>query len=223
MADAPPKSAHSHALVKAFVILVLLAFAATLAWVTVLNWRKDGHFSFRIFDTAWWRPGMASAQPVLDGALNASNKANDALWGDNGLVDQTSRWWSSKLSARDKATGTPAKPAAQPDAVPKPAQVPAVDLKRLERSLADAEIDFQLGLDHYRLAKPKENELVPETRDHLRQARGRFLSAKDMLERVIPQYESATGHDDERLADAKALQTYNERLLASLNKLLDVP
>lgn len=220
MPDAPLKPARSHTMMKAFVILVLLAFAATLTWVTVLNWRKDGHFSFRIFDTAWWRPGVASAQPVLDSARNASSKANDALWGDDGLVDQTSRWWSSKLSARDKpAASTTPKPAAQPE----PAAIPGADVKRLERALADAEIDFQFGLDHYRLAKPKENELVPETRDHLRQARARFLSAKDMLARVIPQYENAQGHDQDRLADAKALETYNERLLASLNKLLDVP
>lgn len=208
-----PAAPRSHRAIKLFIMLVLVAFLGALLWVTYLNWSKDGRFSFRIFDTSWWRPGVDAAQPVIDHARSASDRAGDALWGDDGLVDQAAQWWGTKQEARAKAEPKPSAPTAPP----------SDDLKRCERAIADAEIDFQYGLDHYRMANPRDAGTAGARREHLRQARSRFLSTRDLLGRAIDPYAKADGHDAERLADAKALQLYNDRLIASLDKLLEVP
>jgi hypothetical protein len=210
-----PKASFGSRLITGVISLVLVAFLGALLWTTYLNWRKDGRFSFRIFDTAWWRPGVDSAQPAIDGARSAAKSANDALWGDGGLIDSASRWWSIKQKERaQNEAATPAAAAAAPK---------TEELKRCEKAISDAEIDFQVGLDSYRLANPSVGELDDRRRGHLREARAKFLSVKDLLGRAVPKYESLDGHDAERLADAKALQQYDERLLSSLDRLLEVP
>jgi hypothetical protein len=212
----PPQASRGSRFIKGLISLVLVAFLGALLWTTYLNWRKDGRFSFRVFDTAWWRPGVDSAQPAIDGARNAAKSANDALWGDNGLIDSASRWWNGRQ--KERAQSEAAKPAAAAAPAPK-----GEELKRCEKAIADAEVDFQYGLDSYRLANPREGELDDRRRGHLRDARAKFLSVKDLLGRAVPKYESLDGHDNDRLADAKALQQYDDRLLASLDRLLEVP
>jgi hypothetical protein len=202
---------------KLLIATVLVVGFLVVAWVTLLNWRKDGQVNIRPFDSSWWSPGVASAQPVLAGAKRVSEQASDALWAEGGLVDQAERWWSSK-SARTVAPTTATSPSQQ-----EPSAKPASPAKRYERAIADAEIDFQLGLDHYRRGSPKDGVITPERLDQLREARTRFLSAKDRVQRVIGPYSECEDHDPDRLADAKALAQYDERLLVSLNRFFDTP
>jgi hypothetical protein len=213
-APPPQQASRGSRFIKALITLVLVAFLGAMLWTTYLNWRKDGRFSFRIFDTAWWRPGVDSAQPAIDGARSAARSANDALWGDGGLIDSAARWYEGKQKEREQGA------AAKPDTAAAPR---SEELRRCEKAIADSEIEFQYGLDYYRLANPREGELNDQRRGHLRDARAKFLSVKDLLGRAVPKYEALDGRDADRLADAKALQQYDERLLASLDKLLEVP
>jgi hypothetical protein len=224
MADAPaPKRSR---LPRILLALVVVSVVVTVAYVALLNRRKDGVFSFRVFDAAWWRPGMASAQPVIDGAKSATAKANEALWGAGGVVDQAERWLDGKVARSAPATSgaapapAPGGPVVAP-AVPTAPDPDVVTAKRCEQKIADAEIDFQVGLDHYRRANPQGNVLTAAQRDHLREARTRFLSAKDLLDRTLETYADCSAHDKDRLADGKALRDYDERLLVSLTRVID--
>jgi hypothetical protein len=217
--DAKDKpQARSHPLLKGFLALVLLLFLGAVGWTTYLHYVKEGTFSFRIFDAAWWSPGVESSQPVLDSARSVSQSAHDAVWGDHGLVAEASRWWSEHEKSRAKAQSPPPEPLPTLPGAPRPTDS---ELPHLESLLTQAENDFGAGLDQYRASNEAPTE--SETRDLQLKARAHFLSTADLLTRTIPRYGQSQGHDRDRLADAKALQDYNQRLLGTLAKRLDLP
>ncbi len=209
-------------------MLAVSALVIAVGYMAVLNHRKDGVWTFHVFDAAWWSPGVEGTRPVIDGAKQATSKANDALWGSGGLVDQAEQWFNGKVerapAAADKSADKSAKkPEPAPTSPAQPAK-PDPDVllaRRCEQAIADAEIEFQTGLDHYRRANPQGNSLTAAQRKSLHEARARFLSAQDRLDRTLESYATCSEHDPDRLKDGKALRDYNQRLISSLNRVID--
>jgi hypothetical protein len=194
----------------------VIAFCIALMWVTLVHWHRDGQFSFRLFDPAWWRPGVDSAQQHAD-------DAGQALWAPGGLIPKAEAWWDARsATTANPSAGSATTPAianstatgATVATVAASGPVDDAPRRRLEAQISGAETDFQLGLDEYRAANPANGTSTLPQRDHLRQAKAHFLLAKDALDHAIPAYADAIGHDPDRLADATALRDYNRNAKA---------
>lgn len=183
-------------------MLLCLAFLAAVAVIAWWHHAQDGQWSFRLFDAAWWQPGVSRSQPVLEAARRDAQRANDAVWGDHGLVDEVERWWRARRA-------------------PAPTPAPATaERRRLEGFLADADRAFESGLHAYHEAGADSSA---RTRATLESARSSLLAAQDLLARTIPAYRACADHDADRLAEAEAEAAFDERLLAAVTKRLGLP
>lgn len=225
-------------------LAVLLAIGA-VGVATWANWRKDGRFSVRVFDPAWWTVGRREAEPYVEGAKTAAQKVQQSLWGEGGMVDQAEAWLdglrrttdaaAAPAPAGDAATpegpaGTASRPADTAPAgsagtasgTPAPAK-PAPTTKSAaarqgEEAFRTAESAFQNGLAAYKRARPGTGTPAQQ-KVALAEAGTHFRRCRDLLARHLEPYKTAAGSDPAVLNQAEQLAVMNQRFLFNVNRM----
>jgi hypothetical protein len=180
-------------------VVVLLAITA-LVVATWANWRRDGKASFRVFDPVWWGVGRSEAQPYVDGAHTAAERAYESLWGAGGLVDQAETWIKERKAAPPPAAGTSA--AAH------------------EAAFAEAESRFEDGVVAYKRAKPAAGKATD--RAAVREAITAFTACRDLLAAHLDDYAKLPDRRPAEQAKAEDLQRLNARFLDQARRLAEI-
>ena len=229
MSDSAPGPARRpfwRTVVKLVTELALVAAVVVLAGTAWANSRREGRFSFRVFDRSWWGVGRHEAQPYLSGARQAADEAYTAVWGEKGMVEKAEAWLDGLRRRRAPAAAPVAPvhgadpPAAAPAPVPAPAPATGgpAGLRLHEERFAAAERLFQQGFAAYKQANPQEGGWSAEKRETMRQAAGCFARARDLLDDAIPGYAAIPGHDVRRLGEARDLERINKQFLVNANR-----
>lgn len=218
-AGPPPKGLLARCL-RFVVTLVVFAAIGGLAVATYANWRRDGRFTFHVFDSTWWGNGRSEAEPYAAGARTAADKAYQAVWGTGGMVEQAEQWLDDLRRDDPPETGAPAvsptDPSAAPTAKPKPPGTPrSAEAQRLEGRFAKAEEDFRSGLTAFK-------RTGAGTKNARRTARAEAIAhfgrCRDALLASIDPYRALADHDRRRLDEAEELGRMNQRFLHDAQK-----
>lgn len=203
------------------VTLVVFAAIGGLAVATYANWRRDGRFTFHVFDSTWWGNGRSEAAPYAAGARTAAEQAYQAVWGAGGMVERAEQWLNGLRRDDPPAPGAPAVPSTDPSAAPtadkpKPPGTPrSAEAQRLEGRFTKAEEDFRSGLAAFK-------RTGAGTRNARRTAQAEAIAhfgrCRDALLAAIDPYRAVADHDRHRLAEAEELGRMNQRFLHDTQK-----
>lgn len=206
----------------------LLQFVVTLAVFAVLggmvftawvNWRRDGRFTFHVFEPTWWGNGRSEAEPYAVGARTAAEKAYEAVWGTGGMVEQAESWLDGLRRDDPPAAGGAPATGAPPSggtASPRPAaSARSAEAGRLEARFAAAEQEFRTGLAAYKRAASGDAGSRKRARA---EAIVHFARCRDALLASLDPYRALPDHDRRRLADAEELGRMNQRFLHDAQK-----
>ena len=179
--------------------VVLLAITA-LVIATWANWQRDRRVTFRVFDPVWWGVGRHEAQPYVEGARTAAERAYESLWGAGGLVEQAETWIRER-----KAT---------------PAPAPTAGATSHEAAFAEAENRFADGVVAYKRAKPAPGKAID--RAAVREAITAFSACRDLLDQHLPVYSTLPERQPAEQAKAEDLQRMNARFLVQAKQLSEI-
>lgn len=177
---------------------VVLLVITALVIATWANWRRDQRVTFRVFDPVWWGVGKREAEPYVEGARTAAEKAYESVWGAGGLVEQAETWINERKEA--------------------PAPTPSADVH--EAAFTQAENRFEDGVVAYKRAKPAPGKAID--RAAVREAVLAFSACRDLLAEHLPAYAKLPQHKAAERTKAEDLQRLNERFLSQAKQLSEI-
>lgn len=196
---AAPTGSNAAVHIGRFVLTTVVILAVTtLVIATWANWRRDHRVTFRVFDPVWWGVGKHEAQPYVDGARTAAEKAYGSVWGSGGLVEQAEAW----MATRSKDT----------------APILGADIH--EAAFAQAETRFEDGVVAYKRAKPTAEKATDRTA--VREAVIAFTACRDLLAEHLPAYAKLPQHKEVELSKGQDLERMNERFLSQAQRLAEI-
>lgn len=201
---AAPRRGALTAIGRWILTLVVVLACTALAVATWANWRRDGRVTFRVFDPVWWGVGKREAEPYVDGARTAANKAYDSV-GD--LIGQAEAWLKER-----KAEPQPATPPVSPTT---PASSEAA---AHEAAFVEAQNRFSDGLIAYRKAQPRDPGEQPNPKAQ-REAEAAFVACRDLIAKHLGPYRALRERNDAILAKTEDLQRLNLRMLDDTRRL----
>lgn len=195
-------------MLRTIVGLALILGIGVLVFATWANYRRDGVWTFRVFDRTWWGIGNEEAKPYVDGAKTAARTAYETT---EELLLKAEAWLKRP----------PAEPTADPTAPASPDDDLAASSNTQEwheKGFAQAQDLFEEGVIAYRQGKPATADTPPDAAA-LRTAIAHFKRVRDILDSHIPGYNALPTKNLRILADAEELQALNLRLLGTAEKL----
>ncbi len=195
-------------MLRTIVGLALLLGIGVLVFAAWANHRRDGEWTFRVFDRTWWGIGRQEAKPYVDGAKTAARTAYETT---EELLLKAEAWLK--------------RPPAEHAADPSSSATPVEDLTARnttqewhEKGFAQAQDLFEEGVIAYRQGKPTTADTPPDAAA-LRTAIAYFKRVRDILDSHIPGYNALPTKNLRILADAEELQALNLRMLSTAEKL----
>jgi hypothetical protein len=210
--QAPHRPPFLTRMLRKLVALGLLVLVLVLVFATWANHRREGAWSFRVFDPVWWGVGREEATPYVDGARDAAHSAY--TWSQETLTEAEA--WLKKAN---EPKPEPA-PVANNNTEEEKIALSGEDRSKLETALATAQDTFEEGLIAYRQAKPDRLGGEPDP-TALRTAISKFKRTRDLLEANVPAYNKVSGKNLRILADAEELEGLNRRMLQQAQQLAD--
>lgn len=214
---------------KFIISVVVVAAVAYIAWFAFVNKTTDPN---ALLDPDKHQAAIDETQPYIEKTAGFLKKITDETFGDGGLIDQASEWMDSSDQAAPVATQPGStEPAAAPPSTstPQPSTpatqpAPAAPQKssqtlKLEADIAEAKTLFRGGISAYEAADPANGGWTPERKNNVKQAASSFKKVSNILFATLDKYENLSDHDKRILADARKMQSLNQKLLFNANKM----